>query len=50
MLKFTAGVVTGIYIAQQYPKDVPPLKPILDRVIIDVQQKVAEYSRPPPKQ
>lgn len=48
MLKFAAGVITGIYVAQQYPTEVSTLKPILDRVIIDAQKKLAEYSRPPP--
>ncbi len=47
MIKFLSGVVVGIYIEQQYPKNTLPLKPVLDGVLYDVRKKLDEYGDKP---
>ena len=47
MLRFLAGVLTGIYIEQEYPGNTPPLKPVLDGILRDAKQKVDEYQTDP---
>ncbi len=47
MLKFLSGVVVGIYIEQQYPKNTLPLKPVLDGVLRDIHKKLDEYGNKP---
>lgn len=45
MIKFLLGVLTGIYISQEYKHIVPDLRNIVNGVWKDLNRKVDEYNK-----
>jgi len=45
MIKFFAGVLTGIYLAQTYPKELPNVQKVVDGFVQDIKKKLQEYQK-----
>lgn len=44
MIRTLSGIAAGIYVAQEYPSDIPKIKPIIQTLIRDIQDKSIEYT------
>ena len=45
MFRFFGGVITGVYIAQAYPKEVPNITKIVDGAAKDLKDKLEQYKK-----
>lgn len=44
MIRYFAGFISGIYIAQQFKEDIPDLTKIINGFKKDIIQKIKEYN------
>lgn len=45
MLKFVAGFITGVYVAQQFKYQIPDITKVVNGVKDDIVKKVDEYNK-----
>lgn len=46
MFKFCLGFVAGVYVAQNYPKDIPSIDTIAKHLLHDLKSKLESYEKP----
>jgi len=44
MLKFISGFISGVYVAQEFKKEVPDITKIVNGIRDDIKKKMDEYN------